>query len=101
MCKRLIWEDFHKLSAFRSEHEAMDLVTINLRSTLAEAGLRHTVIDLDSVVAYMCEVEIDKCADVRNCRCFRLCGPQRHGGWAVLSRWASDTSMPPNLLFQL
>jgi hypothetical protein len=38
MCKRLIWDDFHKLSANASERDAMDLATIKLRRALAEAG---------------------------------------------------------------
>jgi hypothetical protein len=38
MCKRLIWEDFKKLSANAAEREAMDLATIKLRRALAEAG---------------------------------------------------------------
>jgi hypothetical protein len=38
MCKRLIWEDFKKLSANPAERDAMDLATIKLRRALAEAG---------------------------------------------------------------
>jgi hypothetical protein len=39
MCKRLIWNDFDRLSANASERAAMDSATIKLRRTLAEAGI--------------------------------------------------------------
>jgi hypothetical protein len=38
MCKRLIWEDFQKLSANAAERDAMDLARIKLRRALAEGG---------------------------------------------------------------
>jgi len=39
MCKRMIWDDFKRLSANQSELHAMDLATIKLRRALAEAGI--------------------------------------------------------------
>jgi hypothetical protein len=39
MCKRMIWDDFRRLSASRSERDAMDSATIKLRRALAEAGV--------------------------------------------------------------
>jgi hypothetical protein len=38
MCKRIIWDDFKRLSANRPERDAMDAATIKLRRALAEAG---------------------------------------------------------------
>jgi hypothetical protein len=38
MCKRMIWDDFHRLSAGRAERDDMDAATIKLRRALAEAG---------------------------------------------------------------
>jgi hypothetical protein len=39
LCKRLIFEDFKRLSVNRAEHEDMDRATIKLRKALAEAGV--------------------------------------------------------------
>jgi hypothetical protein len=39
MCKRMIWDDFKRLSANRSEHDDMDCATHKLRRALAEAGV--------------------------------------------------------------
>jgi hypothetical protein len=38
MCKRMIWDDFKRLSAGNAERDAMDGATIKLRRGLAEAG---------------------------------------------------------------
>jgi hypothetical protein len=38
MCKRMIWDDFRRLSAGQAELHAMDLATLKLRRALAEAG---------------------------------------------------------------
>ena len=38
MCKRMIWDDFKRLSANQSELHAMDGATIKLRRALGEAG---------------------------------------------------------------
>jgi hypothetical protein len=38
MCKRMIWDDFRRLSAGRAERDDMDAATIKLRRALAEAG---------------------------------------------------------------
>jgi hypothetical protein len=38
MCKRMIWDDFDRLSANESERENMDSATIKLRRALADAG---------------------------------------------------------------
>jgi hypothetical protein len=38
MCKRMIWDDFRRLSANESEREAIDGAAIKLRRALADAG---------------------------------------------------------------
>jgi hypothetical protein len=38
-CKRLLWDDFKRLSASQSEHHDMDRATHKLRRALAEAGI--------------------------------------------------------------
>jgi hypothetical protein len=38
MAKRMIWDDFRRLSTDVSERESMDNATIKLRRALAEAG---------------------------------------------------------------
>jgi hypothetical protein len=37
MAKRMIWDDFRRLSAGRAERDDMDSATIKLRRALAEA----------------------------------------------------------------
>jgi hypothetical protein len=39
LCKRLLWDDFKRLSANRSEHVDMDRATIKVHGALAEAGI--------------------------------------------------------------
>jgi hypothetical protein len=39
LCKRLLWDDFKRLSANKSEHQDMDSATHKLRRALAEAGI--------------------------------------------------------------
>jgi hypothetical protein len=39
MCKRMIWDDFDKLSANRAEHDDMDRATHKLRRALAKARI--------------------------------------------------------------
>jgi hypothetical protein len=41
MCKRMIWDDFHQLSAGRVERDDMDSVTIKLRRALAISLWQH------------------------------------------------------------
>ena len=38
LCKRMIWDDFKRLSANESERADMDAAAIKLRRALAEAG---------------------------------------------------------------
>jgi hypothetical protein len=38
MAKRMIWDDFKRLSSGRAERDEMDSATIKLRRALAEAG---------------------------------------------------------------
>ena len=38
MTKRMIWDDFHRLSSGRAERDDMGSATIKLRRALAEAG---------------------------------------------------------------
>jgi hypothetical protein len=40
MVKRMLWDDFKRLSANVSEHQDMDRATHKLRRALAEAGSR-------------------------------------------------------------
>jgi hypothetical protein len=38
MCKRMIWDDFRRLSAGRADRDDMDSATLKLQRALAEAG---------------------------------------------------------------
>ena len=39
ICKRMIWDDFRRLSAGNAELDAMDSATIKLRRAIAEARI--------------------------------------------------------------
>jgi hypothetical protein len=43
LCKRLLWDDFKRLSVNADEHQDMDRATHKLRRALAEAGIEGAV----------------------------------------------------------